>query len=199
MPLSDKHSNNSNPRGLDAFADQASRDERTRASFEREVWQPYEGRLRNFLVRTTNDCELVEDLLSTVAMKAWRGYGQLRDKDKVRPWLYRIARNEIVDFTCKPISHMLSLNDPRVADATSNRLEQPEVAALVRHKTELLVEALSLLTKEELHLIALAYDEELTRREMAEILEIKVGTVWSRLSAATKKLQQILKGLGYEV
>jgi RNA polymerase sigma-70 factor (ECF subfamily) len=61
------------------------------------LWRDHHAELRAFLRRRVADPGLAEDLLQTVFLKAHAGLGSLADPSRGRPWLYRIARNAVID------------------------------------------------------------------------------------------------------
>jgi RNA polymerase sigma-70 factor (ECF subfamily) len=61
------------------------------------LWRDHHGELRSFLRRRVGDADLAEDLLQTVFVKAHAGLGALADAERALPWLYRIARNAVID------------------------------------------------------------------------------------------------------
>jgi RNA polymerase sigma-70 factor (ECF subfamily) len=68
-----------------------------RPNVTERLWRDHHGELRSFLRRRVGDPELAEDLLQIVFVKAHAGLGALADAERVRPWLYRIARNAAID------------------------------------------------------------------------------------------------------
>src|SRR3569833_1596876 len=58
---------------------------------------PHLDRLLGFARRRTNDVGDAEDAVQEACIKAWLGFGDLRDEALVRPWLYRILRSVLAD------------------------------------------------------------------------------------------------------
>jgi RNA polymerase sigma-70 factor (ECF subfamily) len=73
------------------------------------VWQEYGASLRSFLhSRVSNDAD-VEDLLQEVLIKTHQNLGTLASSEKIKPWLFQITNNTIIDYyrkkgTARPIS-----------------------------------------------------------------------------------------------
>lgn len=61
------------------------------------LWRDHHVELLAFLRRRIGDAALAEDLLQTVFLKAHAGLGSLADAERALPWLYRIARNAVID------------------------------------------------------------------------------------------------------
>ena len=66
-------------------------------SLSESVWQEYQARLRAFIKGRVADASAADDILQEVFLKMHAGLASLRDESKLRSWLYRIARNAIVD------------------------------------------------------------------------------------------------------
>jgi RNA polymerase sigma-70 factor, ECF subfamily len=61
-------------------------------------WRAHENELRNYLQHRVADSHLAEDLLQDVFVKAMRQGSGFCDLDNQRAWLYRVARNALVDY-----------------------------------------------------------------------------------------------------
>src|SRR5687767_6512036 len=62
-----------------------------------ELWQETRLELKRFVYRKVRDRDLAEDIVQDVFGRALTKSHQLQDEDKVKGWMYRIARNEIFD------------------------------------------------------------------------------------------------------
>lgn len=60
-------------------------------------WELFIGRMRKFVSKRVSDPNDVEDILQEVFLKVHASLGTLRDRNHLSPWLYRIARNTIID------------------------------------------------------------------------------------------------------
>ncbi|WP_051251495.1 RNA polymerase sigma factor SigZ [Paenibacillus harenae] len=61
------------------------------------LWDEYHEHVRNFVRQKTNNHTDVEDIVQNVFLKAYEGIALLRDEEKVRAWVFQIARNSITD------------------------------------------------------------------------------------------------------
>lgn len=61
------------------------------------LWKTYHKRLHSFILSRIKDESNVEDLLQDVFVRTQDRIHTLRDDQKIEPWLYRIARNVIID------------------------------------------------------------------------------------------------------
>jgi RNA polymerase sigma-70 factor (ECF subfamily) len=134
-----------------------------------------------YLRRAAGDLHTAEDLLHETFMQAARGLEGLPGAVSVRAWLYAIARHVAVT-AYRRRRGMQSL--PEVL-ADSEQAEDPRMERMRRAIAELpttMREALELRLRSEL-----SYDE------IADVLQIPVGTVRSRLHAALQRLRATLR------
>ncbi|MGH7628848.1 MAG: RNA polymerase sigma factor SigZ [Gemmatimonadales bacterium] len=75
---------------------------------ESQLWQTYRAELLRFVLKRVRDKALAEDMVHDVFIKAHTRRSDLRDPGKLRPWLYQIARNTLVDYyrTQKPLQQL---------------------------------------------------------------------------------------------
>jgi RNA polymerase sigma-70 factor (ECF subfamily) len=120
---------------------------------------------------------------------------------KVRPWLYTIATHQAIDARRRNKRHrMVSLDSPRPSDENdAGRLvhllesteADPAETALHGERTTVVRETLNRLPESMHAVIHLIYYQGMKYREVAEALDIPVGTVKSRLHAAINRLTDI--------
>ena len=161
----------------------------------------YERELYGYLRRYLGDGTLAEDVFQNTFLQLYVKSGQYERGRPVRPWLYTIATHQAIDAMRRQGRHQaVSLGHSRddAEDADSNGLaDTPEcrgpdpfqcVADLERQEVvRACVEELPDFLRQ---VLILAYYQGLKYREIADILDIPVGTVKSRLHAALVRLQQ---------
>ena len=124
-----------------------------------------------------------EDLTQQTFMLAQSHLAQLRELRAARGWLYTIARNEFLRR--RPTSHPVELSD--VSEPVS---PQPETSWLDGELTsEQLQAALNELPVEFRVPVVLFYFENLSYRDIAQQLNLPLGTIMSRLSRAKSQLR----------
>jgi RNA polymerase sigma factor (sigma-70 family) len=164
-------------------------DSEGRLEFERLVTQYYRPmyKFAFSLVRSEADaCDLTQQ---TFYVWAKRGH-QLRDESKVKSWLFTTLHREFLRTRRRQTRFPHEQFDeaapelPTTAPTTVNQLDSAAA-----------VDALGRL--DELHRapLALFYLEECSYKEIAEILEVPIGTVQSRIARGKAQLQQIVAGL----
>jgi RNA polymerase sigma-70 factor (ECF subfamily) len=120
----------------------------------------------------------------------------------VRPWLYTIATHQAIDAMRRNGRHQaVSLDETRVEpgdgdlatllEMLESRGPSPLDAASAQERKDLVRASVEQLPDFLRQVLLLAYYQGLKYREIADILEIPVGTVKSRLHAALIKLQEV--------
>ncbi len=61
-------------------------------------WEELHGSLRAFISRRVRNQADVDDLVQRVLLQIVKGLASLRDAERLYPWVYRTARNVIVDY-----------------------------------------------------------------------------------------------------
>jgi RNA polymerase sigma-70 factor (ECF subfamily) len=141
-----------------------------------------------FLVRLSRDPHLAEDLTQETFVAAWRGVRELGAPASLRSWLHRIAYNKYIDVYRRDrrgqdmtIAVGNERRDLPVADP-GEHIENEEAAS----RLEAAVESLD--DKHRL-VITLHYLQDLSFREMAEVLDEPTGTVKARTHEALNRLR----------
>lgn len=138
-----------------------------------------------------------DDLAAETFAVAFRSWDRLDPSRPVRPWLYGIAAN-LVRHHWRKERRMLRAYartgvDPVFADEDA-AVERADAGARQRE----LAEALAALRPEEREILLLHAWAELTDSEIAEALDLPLGTVKSRLSRARERLRNRLGAVGQE-
>jgi RNA polymerase sigma-70 factor (ECF subfamily) len=137
------------------------------------------------MVRNEHDAR---DLTQEVFLKAWRSIHRFEGRSSWYTWLYRLTTNvTIYSFRRKKCREEVELND-----AIPSSLPGPGVNCLRTEIRERVTAALAKLSPEHRAVIVLKELEGLQYHEIAEVLNLSIGTVMSRLFYARKKLQSLL-------
>jgi len=128
------------------------------------------------------------DVTQDVFFKVFRDIQKFIGQSKFKTWLYRVAANGAIDHYRKrrPLEPIEDEADFETKEVS------PRESASRREIRELVEEALDLLNPEQRAVFVLREWNELSYEEIAESLQIEIGTVMSRLFYARKKLAQIL-------
>lgn len=162
----------------------------------------YERELFGYLRRYLGDSTLAEDVFQNTFLQVYVKSGQYEPGRPVRPWLYTIATNQAIDALRRQGRHQaLSLDQGReeLADGDVRSLMEtlesrgpgPADAAEGQERRDRVRASVDRLPDFLRQVLVLAYYQGLKYREIADILDIPVGTVKSRLHAALVKLQEM--------
>ena len=161
----------------------------------------YEKELYGYLRRYVGDASLAEDVFQNTFLQVYLKAKQYEPGRPVRPWLYAIATNQAIDALRRSGRHPTVSLD-QLAESGSGEPSRPTEslpgggpgpleAVHTREQKENIRASVERLPDTLRQVLVLAYYQGLKYREIAEILDIPVGTVKSRLHAALTKLQQI--------
>jgi len=161
-------------------------------SFE-DLAMPLLDSLHNFarwIARNPNDAE---DLVQETYLKALRGFASFQPGTNFRAWMFQILRNTFWSSCSKLERRMTVAMEPEeegLALAVEN--ETPETVLMKRSDSSLLQNAIDDLPVHYRETLLLCEVEEMSYREIGEILSIPTGTVMSRLSRARKAVRESL-------
>lgn len=140
--------------------------------------------------RMCGDLRLAEDAAQEAFVRLWQNLDNYKPQYAFRGWLYRIAANAALDSLRRErptaVLDPLSMADPGLSPERS--VEENQRAAQVRRAISQLSPALRMV------LILREY-QELSYQEIADALDIPVGTVMSRLNSARAQLRHELSVL----
>lgn len=165
---------------------------------------PYRDQLFRTAVRLTGSADDAEDLLQETYLKAYRRYELFEEGTNLRAWLFRIMKNAFInayrrDQKRGPNVALDDLGDgverARV-DEASRRREDPERELVMGEMDAGVRSALEGLPHKYKMVVVLADIQGYAYKEVAEILEIPVGTVMSRLYRGRKRLERALLQYG---
>ena len=141
----------------------------------------------------TGERVLAEEILQDTMLAVWRGAGSFRGESSVRSWVIAIARRQTRD---RLRGHRLQVvSDAFLSDQPSS-VPGPEVTALDRAELAEVTSAIRELAPPHREVLGLAFGSGLSLPEVAGVLEIPVGTVKSRLTAARAALSRVLNEKG---
>lgn len=134
-----------------------------------------------------------DDLVQDVFVSAFRAIGSFRRDAKFSTWLHTIA----VNTTLKRLKMMkrrstVSIDDPETGLADMIRADDgpsPAESLQNREQSEAVRRAIDSLPDKQRIVVVMHYFEQHSCEEIAAILKCSVGTVWSRLHYACKKLR----------
>lgn len=150
--------------------------------------------LRRYAISLCGRPDLADDLVQTTVERAFRGRDSFDPDSKLQAWLLRILRNAWIDVTRRDRSRGPQLP---IEDAPEAALVGTDGAQLAEDRLMLkeTAQAMTRLSDDQRDVLILVCMQEVTYQEAADILDIPIGTVMSRLARARKALAAEL-GLG---
>jgi RNA polymerase sigma-70 factor (ECF subfamily) len=148
-----------------------------------------------FLVKTLRDREAAADVLNDTMLDVWRQAGRFEGKSSVATWIYAIAHNKAISWLRR--RREVELNDEVAAEIADDspsaeaRLADADVAATIAR----LMERLSV---DHRVVLQLAYFQEFSVSQIAEILDCPENTVKTRMFYARQRLKALLEAEGIE-
>jgi RNA polymerase sigma-70 factor (ECF subfamily) len=166
------------------------------ADFEREAIQ-HLGALLAVATRMTRNSAAAEDLVQDTLVKAMRAWGQFEAGTNLRAWLLRILTNTFINRYRRGGLEKAVLEGPDadpladgwISASTMSSMRDPESNALRPMLEAEIRRALDELPEEFRLAVVLADVEELSYREIADIMGCPIGTVMSRLHRGRRLLK----------
>lgn len=171
------------------------------AAFEWIV-NTYQTKVYNLALRMSGNEDDAFDLSQDAFIKAWKGLESFRFDSAFSTWLFRLTSNVCLDFLrSRKRRPTVSLT---VADDEDEETQydipdsapSPEEAAIRSEDRAALAAAMNALDDASRQIITLRVIEDLSYEQIADILNINIGTVKSRLSRAREKLKNKLASGG---
>jgi len=148
------------------------------------------------------DSEKANDVVQDVFIKVYQLGGDFNPaRGGFKAWIRRIAVNQSISIRRRKDSHCLSFD---AVEAEGSKIgipasKLPDEVLLAKEKEERVQQVICALDEKHLSVIVLRYFEELSYEEIAEILQIPLGTVKSRHNKAMKLLNKELREDGFEL
>jgi RNA polymerase sigma-70 factor (ECF subfamily) len=156
------------------------------------LMERYEKKLLRYGRKFLSDKENVTDAVQEIFIKTYQGMKSFDTSQRFSPWIYRIAHNMFVNAIKKNSRNPVSFIDfdtliahPAYDDTAPADREQKEMRVLID-------KGLGGLAPNYREIIVLYYLEEMSYREIADILRVPIGTVGIRLKRAKDALKKQL-------
>jgi RNA polymerase sigma-70 factor (ECF subfamily) len=174
-----------------------------RQQFEKEAF-PFMEEIFASALRLARQRENAEDLVSEVYSRAWKSYGQFEQGTNMRAWLYKILTNTFINHYRHKQREpgMVNLDQARedsegseggtLYDRLADTAPRPEEILANRFLDRELQKAIDSLPEEFRMVVLLCDVQSFSYQEAADMLEIPIGTIRSRLFRGRRLLQKIL-------
>lgn len=158
-----------------------------------KLYDLYVDRIFRFVLFKVSSVEEAEDITSSVFLKVWN-YIRTTPKriDNLNALLYRIARNEVIDYYRNRKRLEVSLND---AELFNKIIEKRDLNQEIDQKIEIknIQNVLNQLKDEYREVVILRFVEELSIKEISEILNKSAVNVRVLLHRGLEKLRQLME------
>jgi RNA polymerase sigma-70 factor (ECF subfamily) len=158
-------------------------------------WQELHGNLRAFIGRRVRNQADVDDLVQRVLLQIVKGLGSLRDAERLHAWVYRTARNVIVDHyrssTARRELANSDANDVDAADAPEVALDDETVA--LQELATCLTPMLRKLQPAYREAVTLTDLEGITQADAAERVGVSLSGMKSRVQRGRRQLKAVLE------
>ncbi|MDX1592319.1 MAG: sigma-70 family RNA polymerase sigma factor, partial [Balneolaceae bacterium] len=165
----------------------------------RELMNKYQKPLYFHVLKMVKDREQVEDLVQESFMKAFDNLGSYNTKYAFSTWLYRITTNHTIDYLRKKKLQTFSMNEPvKTKDGEVHFQVKDEQAETDRNiirkqRQNIIHDAIENLPEKYRAVIELRHLQELSYDEIAEQLDLPLGTVKAHIFRAREMLYKALK------
>ena len=147
--------------------------------------------LARWLVQNGNDAE---DLVQETYLKAFQNFGSFQAGTNFRAWLFRILRNTFLTSRSTLERRMtVELNWEEELPLLDDNCLSPESLLIQKADIAAIRDAIEKLPFHYREIVLLCDVEDLTYREIAQVIEIPMGTVMSRLARARKVIRDSLR------
>lgn len=160
----------------------------------------YEKQVYNFAYRMTGNYDDANDVASDAFIKVFQGIKTFRGDANFSTWLFRIVTNVFLDKRKRlrpqgnvPLDEYIQLEENSVARQIEDPSPAPENIIEENERHEYLQQAIYELPDYQRLMVLLFHNQGQSYEEIADILELPIGTVKSRLNRARIALREKLK------
>ncbi len=162
-----------------------------------ELVRRYQDRLYNTVYRLVDNAEDAQDVVQDAFLNAYQSLGSFKGDSQFFTWLYRIAVNTAISLKRK---QRLTVTSRAVRTGTgdlepldASEVSRPEYALEKAEQERRIQNALNRLSVEHRTVLLLKDIEGQKYETMAEILQVPIGTIRSRLHRARLELRELLQ------
>ena len=159
-----------------------------------ELVRRHEGWVRGTVFGVLGARDYVDDVVQQVWTYAWQRIGELRDANRWRPWLYRLARNAAIDAGREATRRRKHFHRLSAATTQTAFTESPGRSAAVQEKHREVLDAVQALPALYREPFVLRHLSGWSYREIADAMGMPVDSVETRLVRARRFLREALKG-----
>lgn len=149
----------------------------------------FDKKLLRYISRFVFDINEAEDILQNVFIKTYSNLNGFNFQYKFSSWIYRIAHNEVVNYIRKVSKIKITIIDWDVffpIDVSRNKMSEDFDKEKMEHWIKQNIKELDQKYKE---VLALYYFENMSYKDIADILKIPIATVGVRIKRAKNKIK----------
>ena len=159
----------------------------------RKLFELYGPRVKSYMMRQGADATTAEDLAQETLLTVWRKAQLYSDeKGSATTWIFTIARNLRIDRLRREVSWQPL---PENRDEEASDAPDPEQEVTERERRDKVRAVLATLPPDQSEVVMLSYVEGLSHSEIAERLQLPLGTVKSRMRLAYQKVKEAVEDI----
>ena len=166
----------------------------------RHLLEKYRNGITHHVRKMVHDPKEVEDLVQDIFVKAFTSLPSYSRQYAFSTWLYRIATNHTIDYLRKKKLATFSIDQPVQTKDSETAFEIPDLTyrpdryIIEDQRKELLQEAIDALPPKYRRVIVMRHQQEMSYEEIAEALNLPLGTVKAHIFRARQLLYKHLRG-----
>lgn len=164
-----------------------------------ELVSQYERRIYNFAMRLSGNADDAEDIAQETFIRVFNAIQNFRGDSNFSTWVFRIAHNVFLDMRKKVKAHpqtsleeSVELDESEVTRQVEDPNPLPDEVAQASELHDILQRAIDALPDYQREMVVLYHTQNKSYEEIAEIMELPIGTVKSRLNRARIALKSLL-------
>lgn len=167
-----------------------------------EAWNmlinTYSKRVYNLALNFAGNRDDASDITQDIFLKVYNNIDKFEEDRNFNSWLLKLSRNYCIDYWRKHKNTRLQLElDERIYDSAVHQdSKTPETSAIKKSDAKYLRHQLQKLPPDLRSLIIMRDIQELSYQEIADQLELPMGTIKSRINRARVKLAKIILSEG---
>ena len=167
-----------------------------------ELVKKYEKQVYNFAYRLTGNYDDANDIAQEAFLRVYNAIGSFRGDASFTTWLFRITTNVFLDDRKRARAHphasldeYMELDESSVARQIEDPSPSPEAITEEKERAQILQKAIHSLPEYQRAMVNLYHTQQKSYEEIAEIMDLPLGTVKSRLNRARLALKEKLTPL----
>ncbi|MCC6484466.1 MAG: sigma-70 family RNA polymerase sigma factor [Armatimonadetes bacterium] len=165
-----------------------------------ELYSLYERKMYNFALRMSGNPDDAEDIVQETFIRVFNAIQNFRGEANFSTWVFRIANNVFLDMRKKAKAHpqtslqdALELEESEVTRQIEDPSPQPQDVAQQAELNRIMQRAINSLPDYQKTMVILYHTQNKSYEEIAEIMNLPIGTVKSRLNRARIALKSKLQ------